>query len=139
MSWDDLHSEIAGIFADYSWRADDMQRALEEWGAWREANITPKDEFRRAKNREATRRWHEEAKKNPKWVEANRRRMREYSRSRYEKDAAHREAKRQRSRERQREHFRALGVKPRHGRAIGNPQRCGACGELGHNARRHAA
>lgn len=103
MSWSlSLSLEIAAMFGDLSWRADEAQLALAERRTWR----TEHDRRRRREHPELFRQYRLKywlARKNdPEWLARERKRNRDLHRAKYWADAAYRERKRAASREYQR-------------------------------------
>jgi hypothetical protein len=132
VSWEDLSRELGEMFDEYSWRADAMERAIEEWGTWRTERANerlqcPVDKDRRNKYQRAYRAARPHVRKaaverTKKWREENRQRMRDQSREHNKKqreraktDPVYREkylAMKRRAWRKQRdknvEHYRAL-------------------------------
>lgn len=140
MTWTDLHSEVASMFDGYSWRADDMQRAIETRAA-----------MQRAKNREYAADSRARLKTSPARKRHRREYMREYMREydqrRRVEDPAYLEKRRKHAREAMRRVYarkrgELIELRKTGGSLPGTPHRehrCRVCNEAGHNARRHAA
>jgi hypothetical protein len=125
VSWEQLDLEIGEMFAEYSWHANAMERAIEINVAARRAS----EKLRRQDP------WYkrEQKRRHKIWCANNpseaRRHDREYRRRWVAKDpTAARETWRRRKAE-NRDRKRAAGILPP------NKHRCGACGSQGHNAR----
>ena len=95
MSWEQLELEIGEMFDTYSWRADELERAIESRIAFRRAQIAEYESTpcRKRQVREATKRWREANREHylklqrantKRWraknLEKNRKYMREYMR-----------------------------------------------------------
>lgn len=148
MSWDCLSAEIACMFADYTWRTDERDAAIET----RVADLRERERERQRDPlvRLRKRQWQ---KRNPekmaayrnKWRAMNLERAREQNRRSVARQKArdpegYRARKRERARlfrETHRDRLRAEW-RARWHRCKGAPvieQHCGVCGESGHNRR----
>ena len=139
MSWDDLRSEVSDLFAEYTWRVDDIQAAFEI-----------RRERLREKNREygATyRTTHKYKAKKRDRREYMREYMREYDNRRRRDDVEYLERRRKTAREAMRRVYarkrgEIIELRKTGGSLPGvyhRPHCCRVCGEVGHNRRRHAA
>lgn len=108
MTWSPAVSlEIAAIFSELSWRADDMAMAAERAFAKRRAWRADYDKRRREERADLLKQYRKKyllAKQNdPEWRDRERKRNRDRHREKYWTDAAYRERKRAASREYQRQ------------------------------------
>jgi hypothetical protein len=83
VSWDELDLELAEMFDEYTWRADDVQESLDQWGQWHAARIrekaaSPQNRARQREYRKSEWRRAVERSASRTWRKSNEQRVREY-------------------------------------------------------------